>query len=129
MSESLARLRADARLELDVLIEHRSRDGQDPWDFLQFLPTVDQLVVRALRDDELDRTGKTAEFLLARLGEKTQRPDAARLRIEADRLEYGILREIAHRHPELTQAVWTLAGDLDHAQISPAEPATRRGEE
>ncbi|MCW4457326.1 hypothetical protein [Microbacterium sp. MPKO10] len=129
MSESLARLRADARLELDVLIEHHSRDGEDPWEFLQHLPTVDQLVVRALRDEELDRTGKTAEFLLARLGEQTQRPDAARLRAEADRLEYTILRDIAHQHPELTRAVWTLAGSLDHAQISPAEPATRRGED
>ncbi|GAB2528898.1 hypothetical protein [Paramicrobacterium agarici] len=129
MSDSLARLRADARLELDVLIEHRSRDGEDPWEFLQFLPTVDQLVVTALRDEELDRLGKTAEFLLARLGQKTGRSDAARLRSEADRLEYGILRDIAHRHPELTRAVWTLAGDLDHAQISPAEPASRRSEE
>lgn len=129
MSENIARLRADARLELDVLIEHHSRDGEDPWEFLHQLPTVDQLVVRALRDDELDRLGQTAEFLLARLGQKAQRPDAARLRAEADRLEYGILRQIAHRHPELTRAVWTLAGDLDHAQISPAEPATGRRED
>lgn len=126
MTVDIARMRADARLELDVLIEHHARDGEDPWDFLQELPSVDELVVVALRDDALDARGKTAEYLLARLASETSRSDAAALRSEADRLEYDILREIAYRHPELTPAVWRLAGQLDHARVSPAEPATRR---
>jgi hypothetical protein len=129
MSLDIVRLRADARLELDVLIEHHARDGEDPWEFLQELPTVDELVVVALRDEALDAQGKTAEYLLARLASETSRADAAELRASADRLEYEILREIAHRHPELTHAVWRLAGQLDHAQVSPAEPATRHREE
>lgn len=120
----LAQLRADARLELDVLIEHRARDGEDPWEFLHELPTVDELVVVSLRDTELDERGKTAEYELARLASRTSRADAADLRADADRLEYGILRDIAARHPELTRAVWSLAGELDHATRSPAEPTT-----
>ncbi|WP_437583530.1 hypothetical protein ACSAGD_14690 [Paramicrobacterium sp. CJ85] len=129
MSQSIEQLRADARVELDVLIEHHSRDGEDPWEFLHALPTVDELVVRALRDDELERRGSMAEYLLARMAQRTNRPDADALRADADRLEYDILREIAHRHPELTRAVWTLAGDLNHARRSPAESATPRPED
>ena len=42
---SLELLRAEAADELSVLIEERLRAGEDPWDFMDDLPTVDELVV------------------------------------------------------------------------------------
>ena len=41
---SLELLRAEASDELSVLVEERLRDGEDPWDFMEDLPTVDELV-------------------------------------------------------------------------------------
>ena len=38
----LAELRRYARYELDVLIEHRCRAGEDPYEFIHDLPTVDE---------------------------------------------------------------------------------------
>lgn len=51
---SLEVLRAEAEDERSTMIEGRLRAGEDPWDFMTDLPTVDDLVVLLLRDEVLD---------------------------------------------------------------------------
>lgn len=87
--ESLEVLRAEAADERSVLIHERLRAGEDPWEFMEDLPTVDELVVFLLRADELNARG---------LG----RPSAA--------TNYTMLRQIALDYPPLTKAVWRLVG-------------------
>ena len=86
---SLEVLRAEARDELDTVIYERCRQGQDPWDFMSELPTVDELVVWMLR----------AERILADGGVQ---PTASR--------DYRVLRQIALEHPALTTTVWRMIG-------------------
>lgn len=86
---SLEALRHEARAELDTVIFERCLDGGDPWDFMEELPTVDELVVYLLR----------ADAITANDG---QRPSPTR--------EYRVLRQIALDHPPLTRAVWKLLG-------------------
>lgn len=86
---SLEVLRAEAADERSVLVEERIRDGEDPWDFMEDLPTVDELVVLTLR----------AENILANGGLK---PNQSR--------NYRVLRQIALDYPDLTHAVWRLLG-------------------
>ncbi len=88
---SLEVLRAEARDELETVILERCRHGEDPWDFMSELPTVDELVVFLLRADAIARDGGRT-------------PSATR--------EYRLLRQIALDHPPLTRAVWTLIGRL-----------------
>lgn len=90
---SLELLRAEASDELSVLIEERLRDGEDPWDFMEDLPTVDELVVLTLR----------AENIAADGGKK---PTEAR--------NYRVLRQIALDFPDLSVAVWRLLGSEPH---------------
>lgn len=87
---SLELLRAEAGDELSVLVEERLRAGEDPWEFMEDLPSVDELVVLILR----------AENIAANGGSK---PNAAR--------HYRVLRQIALEYPPLTRAVWRLIGD------------------
>lgn len=87
---SLEVLRAEATDELAVLIQERLRGGQDPWDFMEDLPSVDELVVFLLRADEILESGGV-------------RPDEAR--------NFDVLRRIALDYPELTKIVWGLLGD------------------
>ena len=54
---SLELLRAEAGDELSVLIEERLRDGEDPWDFMEDLPSVDELVVLTLRAENIAADG------------------------------------------------------------------------
>ena len=42
-------LRQQARDELSAIIEHRCRAGEDPWQFIPELPSVDEQVVISLR--------------------------------------------------------------------------------
>lgn len=86
---SLEVLRAEATDELTVLIQERLRAGEDPWAFMEELPTIDELVVLLLR----------AENIAANDG---VRPGEAR--------NYRVLRQIALEYPELTPAVWRLLG-------------------
>jgi hypothetical protein len=86
---SLEVLRAEARDELDTVILERCRMGEDPWDFMADLPTVDELVVWMLR----------AERILADGGVQ---PTASR--------DYRVLRQIALEHPALTTTVWRMIG-------------------
>ncbi|MDF2578678.1 MAG: tryptophan synthase subunit alpha [Microbacterium sp.] len=46
---SVELLRAEAADELSVLVEERLRAGEDPWEFMEELPSVDELVVLMLR--------------------------------------------------------------------------------
>ena len=90
---SLELLRAEAGDELSVLIEERLRHGQDPWEFMDELPAVDELVVLTLRAENIAADGGV-------------KPTAAR--------NYRVLRQIALDYPALTQAVWRLLGSEPH---------------
>lgn len=92
---SLEVLRAEAHDELRTLIELRCRAGEDPWDVIPELPTVDEQVVISLRADALGHAGAGSASGLA-LSD-----------------ELGFLREIALWHPELSRAVWSLMGRLE----------------
>jgi hypothetical protein len=103
---SLEVLRAEAAEEIAMLALHRCREGDDPWDFMPMLPTVDEQVVLILRQEfvELD-----AE-LTKRNVQWSSHPAAARsTELGA---EYHRLRRIALMHPELSSAVWKLLDAL-----------------
>lgn len=89
---SLEVLRAEASDELSSLIHERLREGEDPWDFMEDLPSVDELVVFMLRAENIERNGG-------------QRPSAAR--------HYRVLRQISIEYPPLTAAVWRLLGEAN----------------
>jgi hypothetical protein len=89
---SLELLRAEASDELAVVIAERLRAGEDPWDFMDDLPTVDELVVFTLRAENIEANGGA-------------RPNAAR--------HYRVLRQIALDYPQLTRAVWRLPGEAN----------------
>lgn len=48
---SLEVLRAEAIDERSVVVDERLRHGEDPWEFMQEIPTVDELVMWLLRRD------------------------------------------------------------------------------
>ncbi|KEP72689.1 tryptophan synthase subunit alpha, partial [Microbacterium sp. SUBG005] len=85
---SLELLRAEASDELAVLIHERLRGGEDPWDFMEDLPSVDELVL-TLRAENIAENGGV-------------RPNKAR--------NYRVLRQIALDYPALTRAVWRILG-------------------
>ncbi|MFB7843852.1 MULTISPECIES: tryptophan synthase subunit alpha [unclassified Microbacterium] len=87
---SLEVLRAEAADELAVLVQERLLGGEDPWAFMEELPSVDELVVFLLRADEIVESGGV-------------RPDEAG--------NFDVLRRIALDYPELTPIVWGLLGD------------------
>lgn len=89
---SLELLRAEAADERASIIAERLRAGEDPWDFMEELPSVDELVVLTLR----------AENIAANDG---MRPTWAR--------HYRVLRQIALDYPALTRAVWRLLGEVN----------------
>jgi len=74
-------LRAEASEELETIVHERLLAGEDPWSFMEQLPTVDELVIYLLR----------AESGAPALG-----PEA--------------LRHIALEHPGLTPTVWRMLG-------------------
>jgi hypothetical protein len=87
---SLELLRAEASDELAVLIHERLRGGEDPWEFMEDLPSVDELVVLTLRAENIAENGGA-------------RPNSSR--------NYRVLRQIALEYPPLTRAVWRILGD------------------
>lgn len=87
---SLEVLRAEASEELSTVVHERLLAGEDPWDFFDELPTVDELVVWLLR----------ADAIIANDGKL---PGHVR--------EYRVLRQIALAHPELTGTVWRMLGE------------------
>lgn len=90
---SLELLRAEATDELSVLIDERLRAGEDPWDFMEDIPSVDELVVLLLRAENI-------------AGDGGNRPTASR--------NYRVLRQIALDYPPLTRAVWRILGNEPH---------------
>lgn len=101
----LSVLRAEARDELQAEIEQRCRQGEDPWQFIPDMPTVDERVVRILRDDTIDALD------LREQRAKAYHPAADPTR--AEKFEFGVLRLIALEHPDLTTTVWNMLGRLD----------------
>ncbi|MGR6742945.1 tryptophan synthase subunit alpha [Microbacterium sp. F1-18] len=99
---SVELLRAEAADELSVLVEERLRAGEDPWEFMEELPSVDELVVLMLRAENIAAYGGG-------------RPSSAR--------NYRVLRQIAMDHPELTRAVWRLLGSEPHRRWDAATRA------
>ena len=75
---SLEGLRSEARQELDTVVHDRLLLGEDPWEFMEQLPSVDELVVYLLRAEAIEANGR-------------QRASAAR--------EYRVLRQIAPHLP------------------------------
>ena len=57
---SLEVLRAEAQDERETMIYGRARRGEDPWRFMQELPSVDELVVLLMRAEALERGGDEA---------------------------------------------------------------------
>ena len=94
---SLEVLRAEAHDELAALIELRCRGGEDPWDVIPGLPTVDEQVVISLRADARGVDGVP-------YGGGGGADD-----------ELRVLRGVALWHPELSRAVWSLMGRIDAA--------------
>jgi hypothetical protein len=97
---SLELLRQEARDELAAVIEYRCRQGDDPWEFIPDLPSVDEHVVHTLRADTIARLD------LAEVQSRAHHPSSEPGRREE--FEYEVLRRIALDHPELTPAVWRL---------------------
>lgn len=104
---SIELLRQQARDELSAIIEHRCRAGEDPWQFIPDLPSVDEQVVIALR------AGAIEAFDLAEEQSRAHHPAAGRDVFA--RFEYAVLRRIALEHPELSEAVWGMLDKVERA--------------
>jgi hypothetical protein len=104
---SIEVLRQQARDELSAIIEHRCRAGEDPWQFIPDLPSVDEQVVIALRLTAIDA------FDLAEEQSRAHHPAAGRETFT--RFEYSVLRRIALEHPELSEAVWGMLDRVERA--------------
>ncbi len=111
-TEQLEQLRTFARIERDAILEREGRLGEDPLTTLIDIPSVDEFVVREIENEMLEERGQLAEFALARLAGRGTAEDAPEHRAAADRVEFELLREIAQGCPELTTAVWQVAGRL-----------------
>lgn len=103
---SLELLRAEAADELAVVISERLHGGEDPWAFMEDLPSIDELVVLILRAENIEANGGS-------------RPNESR--------NYRVLRQISLDYPPLTPAVWKLLGDDQthrrwHAAVETTEP-------
>lgn len=92
-----------------MLVEHRSRAGDDPWDFMPTLPTVDEQVVLILRSEAID----VDTAIGRRSAQWSMHPASGHGTALGE--EYHRLRRIALMHPELTEAVWKLLGALPDA--------------
>lgn len=95
-------------------MEWRGREGEDPLTTLADLPSIDEFVVRELRDELLESRGQLAEFTLARIAAFGDTDESAGHRANANKVEFELLREIAADNPELTVAVWEAAGRLQY---------------
>lgn len=103
---SLEVLRAEAADELSTIVHERLLAGEDPWDFMEELPSVDELVVYLLRADNIASNGG-------------QHPTPAR--------NYRVLRQIALDHPDLTRSVWRLIGEHGAEASDPrSDPGVNR---
>ena len=87
---SLEVLRAEATDELNTVVFERLRAGEDPWAFMEEIPTVDQLVVLMLRAEMIEADGG---------------------RIPNRSVNYRMLRQIALAYPGLAPAIWSMLAD------------------
>lgn len=94
---SLEVLRAEAQDELGTVVWERLHGGEDPWAFMDVLPTVDEFVVLSLR----------AELIAADNGRRPTR--------EVDR---RMLRQIALAYPQLDPTVTGMLDRLDRLRWS-----------
>jgi hypothetical protein len=102
---SLEVLRQEARDELAAVIDQRCRLGEDPWEFIPELPSVDEHVVDRLRDQCI--AANDLGGIRARAHHPSTNPS------HLATFEYEVLRRIALDHPGLTQAVWRLLGRIN----------------
>lgn len=109
-SGRIEELREFARIERNALMERGGRHGEDPLSTLSELPSVDELVVRELRDEMLAQRGQLAEFAMAQAIARGEGSEAEAHRRNVGAVEFELLREIATNNPELTVAAWALAG-------------------
>ena len=94
---SLEVLRAEARQELETVVHERLVAGEDPWEFMEELLSVDELTVYLLRADAISSNDG-------------QHPSPTR--------EYRVLRQIALEYPPLTTVVWRMLGH--HGAMAPS---------
>jgi hypothetical protein len=87
---SLEVLRAEASEELSTVVFERLHAGEDPWAFMEQIPSVDELVVLTLR----------AELIVADGG-----------RIPGRAVNYRMLRQIALAYPGLAPTIWSMLDD------------------
>lgn len=81
---SLEVLRAEAQEELATVVVERLRGGEDPWAFMDEIPSVDELVVLGLRAERIS-------------ADNARRP--------TPEVDYRILRQIALAYPALAPTV------------------------
>ncbi|KAA6433692.1 tryptophan synthase subunit alpha [Agrococcus sediminis] len=84
---SLEVLRAEALDERSVLVDERLRAGEDPWEFMSELPSVDEIVVLLLRSERILPPGAV-------------RPDHD--------VSDQVLRRIVEDYPPLAPTVWSM---------------------
>ena len=87
---SLEVLRAEASDELSTVVFERLRAGEDPWAFMEQIPTVDQLVVLLLRAELIEADGG---------------------RIPDHDVNYRMLRQIANAYPGLATTIWSMVAE------------------
>lgn len=91
---SLEVLRAEAGDELGTVVVERLRAGEDPWAFMEQIPTVDELVVLILRAEMIEADGG---------------------RIPNRDVNYRMLRQIALAYPALSGTIWSMLGDVNRS--------------
>lgn len=89
---SLEVLRAEAADELATVVFERLRGGEDPWAFMEEIPTVDQLVVLMLRAELIDADGG---------------------RIPNQAVNYRMLRQIAIAYPGLSATIFDMISERE----------------
>jgi hypothetical protein len=87
---SLEVLRAEAADELNTVVYERLRAGEDPWAFMEQIPSVDELVVLMLRAELIEADGG---------------------RIPSRDVNYRMLRQIALAYPGLATTIWSMLSD------------------
>ena len=100
---SLEVLRAEAGDERVVLVHERLRAGEDPWEFMEELPSVDELVVLLLRSERI---------------EAWPHPPAD--------ASDAVLRSIALDYPQLSTTVWGMLSASDSVRAWHPRVARRR---
>jgi len=89
---SLEVLRAEATEELSTVVFERLHAGEDPWAFMEQIPTVDELVVLMLRAELIEADG-------GRIPERS--------------VNYRMLRQIALAYPGLATTIWSMLDERE----------------